>query len=65
MNEEINFNEVKLSGIISSIFECNNGNYIAFGLTCKKYFNNKNNNQVYVSLRIYKDLYNIYKDFFI
>lgn len=65
MNEKFSFNEIILSGIINYIFQCKNEKYIAFGLTCKKYSKKENSNIVYASLRIHKDLYNIYKDFFI
>lgn len=65
MNNEQSFNEIRLSGIINNVFHCSNDKYIAFGLTCKKYSKNESNNQVFASLRIYKDLYNTYKDFFV
>lgn len=61
--EDINYNEVIISGVINNITDTNN-KYIKFGLTTKKYTNTKNN-KVYVSLNIERNLYEIYKDFFI
>lgn len=58
------FNEVALSGIIYSIFGCNNGN-IGIGLKCKRNSRVDSKNIVYISLRINQNLYNIYKDFFV
>lgn len=61
--ENINYNEVIISGVINNITDTNN-KYIKFGLTTKKYTNTENN-KVYVSLNISRNLYEIYKDFFI
>lgn len=61
MNEDINYNEVMLSGIINNIYDKNK--YIIFGLTCNNY--SKSNNKCYISLRIYENLYYKYKDFFV
>lgn len=58
-----NINQVLLSGIIVNIKE-GIGGYILFTMKCKKYSDSKYN-FVYVSLSIYEDLYNIYKDIFI
>lgn len=58
-----NINHVLLSGIIVNIKE-GIGGYILFTMKCKKYSESKYN-FVYVSLSIYEDLYNIYKDMFV
>lgn len=58
-----NINHVLLSGIIVNIKE-GIGGYILFTMKCKKYSESKYN-FVYVSLSIYEDLYNIYKDVFV
>lgn len=58
-----NINQVLLSGIIVNIKE-GIGGYILFTMKCKKYSESKYN-FVYVSLSIYEDLYNIYKDMFV
>ena len=58
-----NINQVLLSGIIVNIKE-GIGGYILFTLKCKKYSESKYN-FVYVSLSIYENLYNIYKDIFV
>ena len=58
-----NINHVLLSGIIVNIKE-GIGGYILFTMKCKKYSESKYN-FVYVSLSIYEDLYNIYKDIFV
>ena len=50
-------------GIIVNIKE-GIGGYILFTMKCKKYSESKYN-FVYVSLSIYEDLYNIYKDIFV
>lgn len=51
----MNYNEVKLSGIINNIIlnEC----YIVIGITTTKYSKDNSNNKVYLSLRVYKDLF--------
>lgn len=53
-------NEVMISGTINNISDTNN-QYIKFGLTTIKYDNWK----VYSSLNINRNLYEIYKDFFV
>lgn len=53
-------NEVNLSGKLYSIYECND--YTLMGIETTNY--SKNNTKAYISLRIYKDLYNKYKDLF-
>lgn len=58
-----NINQVLLSGIIVNIKE-GIGGYILFTMKCKKYSESKYN-FVYVSLSIYENLYNIYKDIFV
>lgn len=58
-----NINHVLLSGVIVNIKE-GIGGYILFTMKCKKYSESKYN-FVYVSLSIYEDLYNIYKDIFV
>lgn len=59
MYEDINYNEVMLSGKINNIYNTNN--YCLFGLTCNDY----SNNNCYLNLRIYNNLYYKYKDFFV
>ena len=61
MNE--NYNEVLISGTINVITD-DNQEYIKFGLITTKY-TLSGKSKVYVSLNIARDLYNIYKDFFI
>ena len=56
----VDLNEVLISGIINSITD-NNQDYIKFGLTILKYDKRK----VFSSLNINRNLYEIYKDFFI
>lgn len=58
-----NINHILLSGIIVNIKE-GIGGYILFTMKCKKYSESKYN-FIYVSLSIYEDLYNIYKDIFV
>lgn len=53
-------NEVIISGVINNITD-NNKQYIKFGLTTIK----NDNGKVYTILNIYRNLYEIYKDFFI
>ena len=53
-------NEVMISGVINNITD-NNNQYTKFGLTTIKYDNGK----VYTSLNINRNLYEIYKDFFV
>lgn len=60
--EDINFNEVLISGIINVITDTN-GKYIKFGLTTNKYTLNEDK-KVYVSLNISRELFNTYQDLF-
>lgn len=57
MYEDINYNEVMLSGKINNIYNTNN--YCLFGLICNDY----SNNNCYLNLRIHNNLYYKYKDF--
>jgi len=52
-------NMIMLSGVINNVMD-NNMEYIKFGITSIK-----NNSKVYVSLNVNRNLYNIYKDFFV
>ena len=61
--EDINYNEVLISGIINAITDTNS-KYIKFGVTTNKYTLNENK-KVYVSLNISRELFNTYQDFFI
>ena len=63
MSEDINYNEVLLSGVINVITDTNS-KYIKFGLTTNKYTLNEDK-KVYVSLNISRDLFNIYQDYFV
>jgi single-stranded DNA-binding protein len=56
----IDLNEIIISGTINNIMD-NNQDYIKFGLTTLKYDKRK----VYSSLNINRNLYEIYKDFFV
>ena len=56
----VDLNEVLISGIINSITDINQ-DYIKFGLTILKYDKRK----VFSSLNINRNLYEIYKDFFV
>ena len=56
----VDLNEVLISGIINSITD-NNQDYIKFGLTILKYDKRKE----FSSLNINRNLYEIYKDFFV
>lgn len=60
---DINLNKVLLSGIINGIIDTND-KYIKFGITTRKYTTMEDKN-VYVSLNIARELYHIYKDYFI
>lgn len=62
MNEDINFNEVLISGIINVITDTN-GKYIKFGLTTNKYTLNEDK-KVYISLNISRELFDAYQDLF-
>ena len=57
---EYDFNEIIISGTINSITD-NKKDYIKFGLTTLKYDERK----VFASFNINRNLYDIYKDFFI
>ena len=61
--DDINYNEVLISGIINVITDTN-GKYIKFGLTTNKYTLNEDK-KVYVSLNISRELFNTYQDYFI
>ncbi len=61
--EDINYNEVLISGIINVITDTN-GKYIKFGLTTSKYTLNEDK-KVYVSLNISRELFNAYQDLFL
>ena len=60
--EDSNLNEVIISGIINAVTDTND-KYIKFGITTKKYITKKEKN-VYVSLNIARELYNVYQDYF-
>ena len=61
--DDINLNKVLLSGVINGIIDTND-KYIKFGITTRKYTTMGDKN-VYVSLNIVRELYHIYKDYFI
>ncbi len=61
--DDINYNEVLISGIINVITDTNT-KYIKFGLTTNKYTLNEDK-KVYVSLNISRELFNTYQDFFV
>lgn len=63
MNNDINFNKVLVSGIINAVTDTND-KYIKFGIATRKYTMKEDKN-VYVSLNIARELYHIYKDYFI
>lgn len=56
----VDLNEIVISGTINNVMD-NNQDYIKFGLTTLKYDKRK----VYSSLNINRNLYKIYKDFFV
>ena len=56
----VDLNEILISGTINNITD-NNQDYIKFGLTTIKY----DKRRVYSSLNINRNLYEIYKDFFL
>lgn len=60
--EDINYNEITISGIINNITDTNNL-YVKFGITSKK-FTKSDNKNVYVSLNISSELYYTYLDYF-
>ncbi len=62
-HEDINLNEVLISGLINVITDTN-GKYIKFGLTTNKYTLNEDK-KVYVSLNISRELFNTYQDLFL
>lgn len=57
---EIDLNGIIISGTINNVVD-NNKDYIKFGLTTLKYDKRK----VYASFNINRNLYEIYKDFFV
>lgn len=61
--EDSNLNEVIISGVINVITDTND-KYIKFGITTKKYITKEDKN-VYVSLNIARELYNVYQDYFV
>ena len=61
--DDINYNEVLISGIINVITDTN-GKYIKFGLTTNKYTLNEDK-RAYVSLNISRELFNTYQDYFV
>ena len=60
--EDINYNEITISGIINNITDTKNL-YVKFGITSKK-FTKSDNKNVYVSLNISSELYYTYLDYF-
>ncbi len=60
--EDINYNEIIISGIINNITDTKNL-YVKFGITSKK-FTKSDNKNVYVSLNISSELYYTYLDYF-
>ena len=63
MNNDINFNKVLVSGIINAVTDTYD-KYIKFGITTRKYTTKEDKN-VYVSLNIARELYNVYQDYFV
>ena len=61
--EDKDLNVVIISGKINVITDTND-KYIKFGITANKYTTKENRN-VYVSLNISRELYYIYKDYFV
>lgn len=61
--DDISLNKMLLSGIINGVIDTND-KYIKFGITTRKYTIMEDKN-VYVSLNIARELYHIYKDYFI
>ena len=61
--EDSNLNKVIISGVINAITDTND-KYIKFGITTKKYTTKEDKN-VYVSLNIARELYNVYQDYFV
>lgn len=60
--EDINYNEIIISGLINNIADTND-KYIKFSMVSEKFTTNENKN-VYVSLNISRELYNVYLDYF-
>ena len=60
--EDRNYNEIIISGIINNLKDTND-KYIKFAITSKKFTNDENKN-VYVSLNVSREIYNIYLDYF-
>ena len=56
----VDLNKIVISGTINNVMD-NNQDYIKFGLTTLKYDKRK----VYSSLNVNRNLYEIYKDFFV
>ena len=61
--EDINYNEVLISGVINVITDTN-GKYIHCGLNNNNYTLNEDK-KVYVSLNISRELFNTYQDLFL
>ena len=61
--DDISLNKVLLSEIINGVIDTND-KYIKFGITTRKYTTMEDKN-VYVSLNIVRELYHVYKDYFI
>ena len=62
--DDINLNKVLISGVINAELLDTNDKYIKFGITTRKYTTMEDKN-VYVSLNIVRELYHVYKDYFI
>lgn len=60
--ENINFNEILISGIINNILDTED-KYIKFSIVSKKYTTSEFKN-VYISLNISRELYIMFKDYF-
>ena len=60
--EDINYNEIIISGFINNIIDTDD-KHIKFSMVSKKFTTNENKN-VYVSLNISRELYNVYLDYF-
>lgn len=62
MNNDVNINEISISGTITNITETKD--YTLFGLISNKYSSDNKNSKIFLNLSIYKDLYYKYKDLF-
>ena len=60
--EDINYKEIIISGFINNIIDTDD-KHIKFSMVSKKFTTNENKN-VYVSLNISRELYNVYLDYF-